>query len=57
MGISSGFPLADHFDVSVSESILGLSQDSPMRAYASLSQDAFYCKGLWVELPLALLPF
>ena len=29
MGISSGFPLANHFDLSALESILGLSLDPP----------------------------
>ena len=27
-----------------------------MYAYASLSQDGSYCKGIWVEHPLTLLP-
>ena len=47
-GISSGFPLASHFDFSGSQSVFDVSQDPPMCAQASLSQDEFYCKGLWV---------
>ena len=39
--ISSGFPLASHLALSGSESIFGLSQDPPMCACVSLSQDGF----------------
>ena len=53
--ISSSFPLANHFDLSGSQSIFGISQDPPMWAHASLNQDGFYCKGLWVEYPSTLL--
>ena len=55
MGDVSGFPLANHFPGS--QPILGVSQDPPMYAHASLSQDRFYCQGLWVEHPLTSLPF
>ena len=46
--MSSGFPLANHLALPDSESELGVSQDPPMCAHASLSQDGFYRKGLWV---------
>ena len=41
-GISSWFPLANHFDLPGSESEFGISKDPPMCVYTSLSQD-----GLW----------
>ena len=56
-GISSGFPLANHLDFSGSLSIFDILQDPPMCAHASLSQDGFYRKGVWVAHPLAWLPF
>ena len=48
----SGYPLANHSDLPGSQSIFGLSQDPSMCEYTSLSQDKFYCKGIWVERPL-----
>ena len=51
-GIFSGYPLANHSDLPGSQSIFGLSQDPSMCEYTSLSQDKFYCKGIWVECPL-----
>ena len=53
-GISSSFPLANHFDLPGSQFTFGISQDSSMYVHASLSQDGFY--HIWVERPLALLP-
>ena len=47
-GISSRFPLANHFDLPGSKSIFGVSQDFPMWVHASLRQDGFYRRGLWV---------
>ena len=41
-GISSGFPLANHFDLPGSQSTFDVSQDPPMCLHASLSQDGFY---------------
>ena len=41
-GISSVFPLTNHFDLPGSESIFSVSQDLPMCACASLSQDGCY---------------
>ena len=46
-GIPSRFPLASHFDLSGSESILGIFQYPPMCAYSFLSQDRFWRRGLW----------
>ena len=40
-GVSSGFPLANHFDLPGSESVFGISQDLSMCSHASLSQDGF----------------
>ena len=37
-GISSDFPLANHFDLPDSQSILGISQDPAMCAHISLGQ-------------------
>ena len=54
-GISSGFPLANSFDLSGSQSIFGTPQDVPMRVHIS-RQNGFYYKGQWVEHPLASLP-
>ena len=56
-GISSGFPLANHCDLPGSQSTVGRSQDPPVWVHASLSQDGFYWKGIWVEHPLTILPF
>lgn len=47
-GISSAFPLANHFVVPGSQSILGISQDSPMCVHVSLSKGEFSLKGLWL---------
>ena len=47
--ISSGFPLANHFDLPGSDSIFGISQDRPMYVHSSLIQDGFHQKGLWVK--------
>ena len=49
-GISYGFSLANHFELPGSESVFGVSQDPPMCVRASLSQDGFQRKGLWVDL-------
>ena len=46
--ISSMLPLTNHFDLLGSVSIFGVSQDLPMCAGASLSQDGFCRRGLWV---------
>ena len=46
-GIPSRFPLASHFDLSCSESILGIFQYPPMCAYSFFSQDGFWRRGLW----------
>ena len=56
-GISSGFPLANHFDLPGSQSIFGISQDPSMCAHASLSQDVFHQSAVWVQPQLASLPF
>ena len=56
-GISSRFPLANHFDLPGSQPIFGLSQDPPLCAHTSLCQDGFCCKGLWAEPPLTALIF
>ena len=47
-GTSSVFPLTNHFDLPGSESVFGASQDLPVCARASLSQDVVYQRGLWV---------
>ena len=47
-GISSGFPLADHFDLPGSESIFDLSQNPPVGVCPSLGQDGFQERGLWL---------
>ena len=49
-GISSGFPLANHFDLPGSKSVFSIAQDFPMWARASLSQDGFYRRSLRVGL-------
>ena len=54
-GISSGFPLANYFDLPGSESIFGISQDLPMSVHASLSQHGFFCRGLWIVIITCLL--
>ena len=46
-GTSSWFPLANHFDLPGSESVFGISQDTPMCVHIPLSQDEFYWRGLW----------
>ena len=47
-GISSGFPLASHFDLPGSESIFDLSQNPPVSVCPSLGQDGFQGRGLWL---------
>ena len=56
-GHSFQFPLTNHFDLPDSESVLGIPQDPPICSYSSVSQDRFFCKSLWVEQPLASIPF
>ena len=56
-GISSGFPLSGCFDLPGSQSVFDISEDPPMCVHASLSQDGFYPKGLWVDHPLTSPPF
>ena len=51
------FPLSNHFELPSSKSIFGISKDPPMCAHASLSQDGFYQKGVWVKDPLTVFPF
>ena len=46
--ISSSFPLANHFDLLGSQSILGISQDPAMCEHTSLGQDGFYQRGIWL---------
>ena len=38
-GISSEFPLANHFDLSDLEAVFGIPQEVPMCAHVSLIQD------------------
>ena len=57
MGHFFRFPLANPSDLPGAQSIFGISQDPPMCSHTSLSQDGFYQKGVWVELPLTSLPF
>ena len=45
-GISSRFPLANHFDLTSSQSIFGISQDPTMCADTSLRQDVFSAKAV-----------
>ena len=47
-GIYSGFPWANHLALPGSESIFGLSPEPPMFVCASLSQDEFQQRCLWV---------
>ena len=47
-GITSGFPLADHFHLPGSESIFGITQNPPVCTNMSLSQDGFYQRSQWV---------
>ena len=47
-----GFLLANHLYLPCSQSMFSISQDPPMCVHTSLSQDEFYCKGLWIEHPL-----
>ena len=56
-GISFWFPLANHCDLPGSRFRFGVSQDPPVCAHASLSQDGFYRKGIWVKRLWTLLPF
>ena len=49
--ISSRLTLASRFDLPGSPSIFGVSQDPPVCAHVSLSQNGFYWKGVWVEHP------
>ena len=44
-GISSSFPLADHFDLPSLQSLFGISQNHSMYAHGSLSQDGSYHLG------------
>ena len=46
-GIPFRFPLANHFDLSGSESVFGISQNPLMCAYSSLSQDGLWWRSLW----------
>ena len=48
MDISSGFPLANHFDLPGLLSISGISQDPSVDAHTSLGVARSYRKGLWV---------
>ena len=48
--------MANYFDLSGSESILGISQDPPMCAHTALRQDGFYLRGLWVVSILSITP-
>ena len=47
-GISSWFSLVNHLNFPGSKCIFGVSQDPPICARASLSQDEFYQRGLKV---------
>ena len=47
-GISSGFPLASHFDLPGSAYIFVISQSLSMHAHTFLSQDGFHSRGLQV---------
>ena len=47
-GISSWFPLASHFDLPGSESLLGIFQDPPVCVCTSVSQNGFQRRVLWV---------
>jgi len=47
-GLYSWFSWAVHFDLPGSESIFSISQDPPLCVHASLNQDGFYQRGLWV---------
>ena len=49
-GISSMFPLTNHFDLPGSESVFGVSQDLPM--YARASQDLPMCARASQDLPM-----
>ena len=55
-GIYSWFSLAVHFDLSGSESIFSISQDLPLCVHASLNQDGFYRRGLWVVVSVDITP-
>ena len=44
--ISSGFPLANHFEFPGSQSTFSISPAPPMYVHASLIQDGFYQKGM-----------
>ena len=47
-GISFRFPLANHFDLSGSESRFGISEDPRMYAYTSPRHDGFYQRAIWL---------
>ena len=49
--------MANQFDLPGSQFVFDVSEDPPMRAHTTLSQDGFYHKGLWVDHPLTSLPF
>ena len=57
MGRFIWFSFGSSFDLPGSQSIFDASEDPPMSAHASLSQDGSYHKGLWVDHPLTSLPF
>ena len=57
MGHFIWFSFSSSFDLPGSQSIFDASEDPPMSAHASLSQDGSYHKGLWVDHPLTSLPF
>ena len=48
-GIPFGCPLANHFDLPVSQSVFSIYQEPPMYAHTYLSQDGFYWKDVWVK--------
>ena len=54
--LPSMFPLVNHFDLAGSQSIVGISQDPPICVHASLSQNEFYQKGVWVGNILDITP-
>ena len=54
LDISSGFPLANHFNLPDSQSIFGIFQDSSMCAHESFSLNGFYQRGLWVQYPIKI---
>ena len=50
-GISSGFPLTNHFDLPGSWSIFGISQDSPVCMHAPLGQGNSTRKAYKEDIP------